>query len=829
MKHITKELAELLDGVSRPGDYFVSGHTELLAPRIEVEGVGPVALPLLATQAKALIKLASQAPFGRGGDTVLDTTVRRTWQIGPDRVRIGGKHWDKTLAGIVARAAEGLGVGDPIAAEFYKLLIYDKGSFFVGHRDTEKSPGMFATLVIALPGASAGGELVVRHNEREARLDLANDDPSEVAFAAFYADCVHEVLPVTQGFRATLVFNLVRKAKGKPPAPPNYGAEADRVAVLLDRWAKGSAPTASVQTNGEVWPLKLVLPLEHAYTPAELGFETLKGADAAVARLLIAAAPKAAVDLHLAHLNVWESGSAEYTGRENWHYRRGQRDAGKAETRQEFEVGEIFDSGRSLSDWRRPDGQPASLGELPVEDDEVAPADALEDMDPDEEHFHEATGNEGASFDRTYARAALVLWPSANRLAVLNQAGVSATLPYLESLATQWRADGARAGSPLKAEALELARLVLTTWSPTSWSSRTTSASWQAAFAPNRGGASTIDDSEADDDEDGDDAAETVEESKSALGLARILAVLTKFKDAEGVLVAFDVLTAQTGHAKSDHASIMDALALLPAKGAAQVLVAIVEAHAINEPGSCAALLALAQARLYAKQPSQLTEATARLVRALPGDPSAAPKDQWGRSRVATVDAALVANLVLVADNVDQALAKQLAEHVLAWPKHFDLDGVVVPAVKRLVAETRRAGPSAVALHAAATAHLQHRTALPLSPPQDWSRPSTIGCQCEHCRGLARFLADPAQPEWTLRAAQQHRTHVEAEIKRAGADVDMRTERKGSPHQLICRKNQASYTARVRQRKQDLADLAALSPAETPKPAASQPKPPKIK
>ncbi len=92
MKHITKELAELLDGVSRPGDYFISGRAELLEPRMEVEGAGPVALPLLPAQAKALIKAASQAPFGRGSDTVLDTKVRRTWQIGPEQVRIGGKH-----------------------------------------------------------------------------------------------------------------------------------------------------------------------------------------------------------------------------------------------------------------------------------------------------------------------------------------------------------------------------------------------------------------------------------------------------------------------------------------------------------------------------------------------------------------------------------------------------------------------------------------------------------------------------------------------------------------------------------------------------------------
>jgi hypothetical protein len=94
---------------------------------------------------------------------IVDTSVRRTWQIGPDQVRLGGKHWQTTLDRIVALAAEKLGVSEPVSAELYKLLIYDKGSFFLSHRDTEKQPGMFATLVLALPSLSSGGELVVRH------------------------------------------------------------------------------------------------------------------------------------------------------------------------------------------------------------------------------------------------------------------------------------------------------------------------------------------------------------------------------------------------------------------------------------------------------------------------------------------------------------------------------------------------------------------------------------------------------------------------------------------------------------------------------------------
>ena len=196
---ITADLAALLSKVRRPGDFFAAGTAELLAPLLEVEGVGPVALPLLPIQARELIAVAEPAPYGRGEETVIDPAVRRCRQIGPDRVRIRGRHWAQTLETILARVAEGLGVDAPITAEFYKLLLYDEGSFFIGHRDTEKAPGMFATLVVALPSSFAGGELVVRHKGREVRLDLRCDDPAEAAFAAFYADCVHEVLPVTAG------------------------------------------------------------------------------------------------------------------------------------------------------------------------------------------------------------------------------------------------------------------------------------------------------------------------------------------------------------------------------------------------------------------------------------------------------------------------------------------------------------------------------------------------------------------------------------------------------------------------------------------------------
>ena len=309
MSSITTELARLLDTVQRPGDFYATGSTEIFAPSLEVDGVGPIALPLLPVQAEQLIAVAEQAPYGRGEETLVDTAVRRTWQIDAARVRIGGRHWPRDLEAIVQQAAAGLGVTQPVVAELYKLLVYDQGSFFVNHRDTEKAPGMFATLIIVLPSRYTGGELVVRHRDREARLDLRGPEPSEVAFAAFYADCVHEVLPITSGCRLTLVYNLLlRPGKGRLPEPPSYETEQAAVVDLLRQWA------ADKESPDDDSPEKLIYPLEHAYTPAALGFDALKGADAAAASVLVPAAEQADCDLHLALVSIEESGSAEYTG-----------------------------------------------------------------------------------------------------------------------------------------------------------------------------------------------------------------------------------------------------------------------------------------------------------------------------------------------------------------------------------------------------------------------------------------------------------------------------------------------------------------------------------
>jgi hypothetical protein len=55
------------------------------------------------------------------------------------------------------------GVAENISAQLYKLLLYEKGAFFKPHKDSEKTPGMFGTLVICLSSAHEGGDIVLTH------------------------------------------------------------------------------------------------------------------------------------------------------------------------------------------------------------------------------------------------------------------------------------------------------------------------------------------------------------------------------------------------------------------------------------------------------------------------------------------------------------------------------------------------------------------------------------------------------------------------------------------------------------------------------------------
>ena len=119
-----------------------------------------------------------------------------------------------------------------IAFHLYKLLIYPVGGKFDKHRDTEKQEGMFVTLVVQLPSEYSGGTLTVSHQGITKEIDFGGEEGKDAfRYVCFYADCEHEIRPVTQGYRACLVYNVCYDGPNALPAAPNmkYGSSRGKL------------------------------------------------------------------------------------------------------------------------------------------------------------------------------------------------------------------------------------------------------------------------------------------------------------------------------------------------------------------------------------------------------------------------------------------------------------------------------------------------------------------------------------------------------------------------------------------------------------------------
>ena len=93
-------------------------------------------MPLSEEDAHSLILASHKAPFGKGTETVIDESVRKTWQIDAARVQCLNPRWQSCLDQTVKRVAGELGVADTnVRAELYKMLLYEKGALFKAHKE----------------------------------------------------------------------------------------------------------------------------------------------------------------------------------------------------------------------------------------------------------------------------------------------------------------------------------------------------------------------------------------------------------------------------------------------------------------------------------------------------------------------------------------------------------------------------------------------------------------------------------------------------------------------------------------------------------------------
>ena len=256
-----------------------------------------IPLPLTPTYAGVIREASRPAPFGHGEQTLVDDSVRKTWEMDASDISLTNPAWQAGFeTKIRAPMIKALALPAESQLKPYKLLLYEPGSFFRGHRDSVKEPGMVGTLVVCLPSHHVGGDVALTFQNKKRKYATSTASQFDVTALAWFGDVVHEVEKLTQGYRLVLTYNIV---------VPDSAAGANR---------SGSASLFHDQAILQATLMKwhdakqrreegvLVYPLDHQYAMADLSLASLKGRDVDVCQALQQAAAPAGFCVFLATL-----------------------------------------------------------------------------------------------------------------------------------------------------------------------------------------------------------------------------------------------------------------------------------------------------------------------------------------------------------------------------------------------------------------------------------------------------------------------------------------------------------------------------------------------
>ncbi|MGI8636244.1 MAG: 2OG-Fe(II) oxygenase, partial [Segetibacter sp.] len=374
-----------------------------LFPGLKVDGIGELSYPINEVQAKALISMAHKAPFGKGNETVLDNNVRSAWEIIADKLTFHGKQWATFLDKILGHIKPELGIEDyAISAHLYKMLIYEKGDFSLQHKDSEKEKGMFGTLIIALPASHTGGELVVSFDNKEEVIDFAKDvSDYRIGYAAFYADCDHEIKPVTAGYRICLVYNLVQQKAGEKIEPATVETHAVQLANIL----------REQEQTGDIKPF--IVLLGHQYTPENFSEQSLKLNDRHKADILFTAAQKLGFYAKMCLVTSYLSGMPENDDED-----------------EDAAMEEVFDESLDIEHWA--ESEVPALNDINFQEEDLITSFEMKDEEPIVKEATGYMGNYGPDLLHWYHYAAVVIWSPATNAQLLPLQNATSQLEWID-------------------------------------------------------------------------------------------------------------------------------------------------------------------------------------------------------------------------------------------------------------------------------------------------------------------------------------------------------------------------------------------------------------
>ena len=100
--------------------------------------------------------------------------------------------------------------------------------------------GTIGTVILQLPveGGHKGGRVVVEYKGKRKIIDTDQGSDKNFYLSSFYNCCDHFVEPVTEGYKLTLVFNLVwRNLKAeKPDDVPVFLSALNGIRKVLKSW-----------------------------------------------------------------------------------------------------------------------------------------------------------------------------------------------------------------------------------------------------------------------------------------------------------------------------------------------------------------------------------------------------------------------------------------------------------------------------------------------------------------------------------------------------------------------------------------------------------------
>ncbi|KAJ5579842.1 uncharacterized protein N7459_005827 [Penicillium hispanicum] len=157
---------------------------------------------------RQLVEDCEPASFGRGQETVMDPEYRKAGKLDTHRFVTSFHPADfGIIENIQQILAPGCNIREDnfppvglrrVEAELYKLNVYSGPSgLFQSHVDTPRSNNQIGSLVVCLPCPFKGGNLIVRHNDREMNLQWEHRSADTIQWAAFYSDCEHEIKTIS--------------------------------------------------------------------------------------------------------------------------------------------------------------------------------------------------------------------------------------------------------------------------------------------------------------------------------------------------------------------------------------------------------------------------------------------------------------------------------------------------------------------------------------------------------------------------------------------------------------------------------------------------------